>query len=140
MNIEEKELWERAYKIGMMNGWCSGRYAMEDGDYIVKEDRLNENSYTIIYELDDLYKFFKYGNWCLGNAVIHKNLCFIQQVNGGDEWLTIKNFPDEAIAFESMSFERMDYNEFENVVEHLLKATKGECVHLEWNKGDANNG
>ena len=134
MDIEIKEFWKQVYKLGMMNGWCSGRYAMEDGDYIAEEDRLNENSYTIISKLDDLYKFFKHGNWCLGNSVIHKNLCFIQQIDGGDEWLTIKNFPGEAIAFESMSFDTVDYPEFENIIGHLLKATKDECVHLDWNK------
>ena len=130
MNTEEKEFWKRAYKLGMKNGWCSGRYAMEDGNFIVEADRLNKNSCLILHNLDGLYKFFKHGNWCLGDAVIYKNLCFIQQVNGGDEWLTIKNFLDEAIAFESLSFEEMDYNEFENAMEHLLEETKSKCIHL----------
>jgi len=134
MNTEEKEFWRRAYKLGMMNGWCSGRYAMENGNFIVEEDRLNKNSCSTITNLDGLYNFFKHGNWCLGDTAIHKNLCFIQQIDGGDEWLTIKNFPDEAIAFESISFDGMCYEEFENVMEHLLKATKGECTHLEWDK------
>ena len=132
-NKKEKEFWKRAYNLGMKNGWCSGRYTIEDGGFIVEEDRLNENSCIVVDELKKIYKFFKHGNWCLGQSVIYRELCFIQQVDGGDEWLTIKNFGDEAVAFESISFEGMDYEEFADVLRHLLKATKGECIHLEWN-------
>jgi len=132
MNKEQMKFWERAYKIGMKNGWCSGRYALEDGDYIVDEDRLNKNSGSEITDPENLLKFFKHGNWCLGQAVIYKNLCFIQQVNGGDEWLTIKDFDNEAIAFESISFESMDYIEFEDLISRLLRATKSQCIHLKY--------
>jgi len=132
MEIEKKEFWERAYKIGIKNGWCSGRYAIADGNFIMPEDRLNKNSCSTIAHLDDLYKFFKHGNWCLGSAIIYKNLCFIQQVNGGDEWLTIKNFPDEAINFESISFEGMNCTEFKDLINRLSRANKEQCVHLKY--------
>jgi len=132
MDNEEARFWDRAYNIGMKNGWCSGRYLEEDGDFIVEEDRLNHNSCIIIDSIEELYKFFKYGNWCLGDAVIFKSLCFIQQVDGGDEWLTIRNFPDEAIAFESYSLQRMDYIEFSNRVGKMLRASKEQCIQLEY--------
>ena len=128
----EKEFWERAYKLGMKNGWCSGRYAMEDGDFITEEDRLNKNSCSTIAKLESLYRFFKHGNWCLGDSIIYKNLCFIQQVNGGDEWLVIKNFLEGAVDFESISFERMDYKEFRDLINRLLRATKEQCIHLKY--------
>ena len=131
---KEREFWRRAYEIGLKNGWCSGRYAMEDGNFIVEEDRLNKNSCIVIDKVGKLYKFFKRGNWCLGQSVIHKDLCFMQQVNGGgDEWLTIKNFDDEAVAFESISFDTIYYKEFDKVITNLLNATKEQCIHLEWN-------
>ena len=129
---KEKEFWQRAYSLGMKNGWCSGRYAMEDGNFIVEDDRLNKNSCIVINKDGKLYKFFKRGNWCLGQAVIHKDLCFIQQVDGGDEWLTIKNFDDEAVAFESISFDMIHYKEFADIVINLLNATKEQCINLEW--------
>jgi hypothetical protein len=132
MNIKESEFWRRAYKLGMANGWCSGQYAIADGDFIVEEDRLNKNSCIVVNSLKELFNFFNHGNWCLGVAVIYKNLCFIQQVDGGDEWLTIKNFDNEAIDFESISFERMEYIEFEELIKRLLRADKEQCIHLNY--------
>ena len=132
---EEKDFKERAYKIGMKNGWCSGEYDRQDGGFIVEEDRLNENSFSVAHDINTLKEFFKCGNWCLGQGIIFKNLCFINQINGGDEWLTIKNFEDEAINFESISFERMierNKGEFEDVINRLLKADKTACKKLEY--------
>ncbi len=126
---EEKEFWEQCYKIGMKNGWCSGRYAMRDGNFIVEEDRLNKGSVCVIEDRKELKEFFEHGNWCLGDAIIHKQLCFIQQVNGGDEWLTIRAFDDaEPLAFESVTFERIiKRGEFPKYIERLLQATRQQC-------------
>lgn len=129
---EEKAFRVRAYEIGMKNGWCNGRYAMEDGNPIVENDRLNMNSFTVIESEEALKAFFAYGNWCLGQAVIFKDLCFIQQVNGGDEWLAIKNFDDGTLAFESMSWGRIididsPKNEFEDLIARMLKADRTAC-------------
>lgn len=106
----EKDFWKLCYKIGMKNGWCSGRFAMEDGDFIVEEDRLNKHSVMVVDNLKDLRRFFAHGNWCLGFAVIYKNLCFMQQVNGGDEWLTIRKTAKGAESFESITFGPMARN------------------------------
>jgi hypothetical protein len=115
---EEKDFAERCYKIGMKNGWCSGRYAIEDGDFIVEEDRLNRKSFSVADDEETLKEFFKFGNWCLGQGIIYRNLCFIQQDNGGDEWLTIKDFQDGAEDFESISWE------------HIIKEGDGEFAGL----------
>ena len=136
-SVAEKDFAERCYKLGMKNGWCSGRYAREDGDYIVEEDRLNRNSFSVIDDVDTLKAFFRCGNWCLGSAVIYKKLCFIQQVDGGDEWLTIKDFEGGAIAFESISFKHIlkgqDGNkEFDEYLARLLEASKEACLKLEY--------
>jgi len=102
---KEKEFWDQCYRLGMQNPWCSGKVAEEDGDFVVEEDRLNRNSVSVIERLNVLKAFFKHGNWCLGNAVIYRNLCFIQQDNGGDEWLTIKKFSNGVVKnFESYTF------------------------------------
>jgi len=54
-------------------------------------------------DAEELADRLAHGNWCLGQAFYLGNLCFIQQVGGGDEWLVIK----ENVAFESVSCERL---------------------------------
>ena len=67
------------------------------------------------------------GNWCTGQGFYYENLCFINQVNGGDEWLTIK----EDLAFESFTFERIIKDgEFESRIENLLNASLIDCANL----------
>lgn len=51
-------------------------------------------------DVDELLDKFEHGNWCLGSSCWLGELCFIQQVDGGDEWLTIKR----NLAFESISW------------------------------------
>lgn len=120
---EENTFKEQCYAIGMENGWCNGEFARQDGNFIFEEDRLNKNSFCVMDTLKKLKSFFRHGNWCLGQAVIYKNLCFIQQVNGGDEWLTIKKFDTGIKAFESISFERIikegKPKEFEDLINRL---------------------
>lgn len=120
----EKDFKAECYKIGMANGWCSGEYELADGGFITEEDCLNENRFFAIDDLRELERFFKNGNWCLGEAVIFGDLCFINQINGGDEWLTIKKFPSGEIkAFESISFiPFVERSEFKALVEKLQKA------------------
>jgi hypothetical protein len=52
---------------------------------------------------DELLDKFEHGNWCVGQAFYRGDLCFVQQVNGGDEWLAIK----QDVPFESVSFGRI---------------------------------
>ena len=37
---------------------------------------------------EELRERIWHGNWCLGQAFYLGDLCFIQQVDGGDEWLS----------------------------------------------------
>lgn len=155
----EEEFWKQAYKIGMGNGWCSGDYARQDGDFICEEDCLNKDSVCTIDDIQTLKAFFKNGNWCLGQAVIYQNLCFIQQDNGGDEWLTMKLFSDGKVRdFESITFGPLasDYageddkrytgykeflkgENFDKYIGRLMKAKvflkdKERVVYSNWNK------
>jgi len=127
----QKEFIEMCYKIGMKNGWCSGKYAMQDGDFITEEDRLNRNSFKIIIDLDELKEVMGRSNWSLGTSCIYHDLCFMNQVDGGGEWLTIKRFGDEAIAFESMTMELIVQDgTFEETLQRLEAATKEQCKTL----------
>ena len=60
----------------------------------------NERSFYRCRDVAELLDKFEQGNWCLGQAYWLGELCFIQQVDGGDEWLTIKR----NLAFESISW------------------------------------
>lgn len=121
---------DTCYKLGMANPWCGSRAAAE---YIVEDDRLNRDSFTIFLDLEELKKTFEHGNWCLGQAFVYNDLCFINQVDGGDEWLTIKRFDDEVIKFESISMiPTIKDGEFEFLMERLEKATKEQCRELEY--------
>ena len=50
----------------------------------------NELSFKICRDVHDLTDRILQGNWGLGSAFVLDDICFINQVNGGDEWLTIK--------------------------------------------------
>ncbi len=50
--------------------------------------------------VDELIERFTHGNWCLGQAFTLGDLCFINQVEAGDEWLAIKrDTPFDSISF-----------------------------------------
>lgn len=65
--------------------------------------------------------------WCLGQAFTLGNLCFIQQVDGGDEWLVIK----ENLAFESWSIDRMiQSGSFDDCLSRIENASKEQLKQL----------
>jgi len=124
----EFAFWEECYKIGMKNGWCSGEFARADGDFIDENDCLNKDSVFVIDTKRELIRYFKHGNWCLGSAVIFENLCFIQQDNGGDEYLTMKLFSDGVVrTFESISFGHMIEKKEDNMYEYIKGLTEAVC-------------
>lgn len=92
-------------------------------------------SYYVCETLDELKRAFLYGNWAIRQAFIYKNLAFVNQVNAGDEWWTLKKFEDgEIIAFESCSMVPIiNHGEghFEDYIPQMLKATKEQCRKLE---------
>ncbi|MCG8416620.1 MAG: ATP-binding protein [Proteobacteria bacterium] len=51
------------------------------------------------HSAEELWLRFQRGNWALGTAFVLGDVCFINQVNGGDEWLVIRR----GLAFESMT-------------------------------------
>ena len=131
--MNQEEFINACYKIGMKNPWCSGRADFEDGNFIPEEDRLNRNSFTVFTDAAKLKDAFKRGNRCLSEAFVYRDLCFMNQVNGGDEWLTMKRFGDEVIAFESISWiPTIDDGEFDDLLKRLERATKKQCQELDY--------
>ena len=129
--MDDKEFKEKCYLRGMENPWCSGRAAIADGSFIVEADRLNRDSFTVFETIEELKAAFDQGNWCLGQAFVYGDLCFINQINGGDEWLTMKRFADEVVCFESSSWvPSIERDDFEEQFSRLEKATKQQCESL----------
>ncbi|WP_336775100.1 hypothetical protein [Paenibacillus sp. MMO-58] len=78
---------------GYLNPWIR---AAEDPFF-------NRESFVVCETMEQLIEKFQRGNWSLGQAFVYKNLCFINQVNAGDEWLTIKDYkPFESITFKAV--------------------------------------
>lgn len=78
-----------------------------------------------------LQMFFEHGNWGLRAAVQYRDVVFVNQVNGGDEWWTLKVDGDRLVPFESVSFSRIIRDgEFRPFVERLASASVEQCVGL----------
>ena len=118
-NTEWLETW---LKIGLENIWI--RYA--------NDPPLTIESFSECKSIDYLLQRFEHGNWCLGSAFYYKDLCFINQVEGGDEWLVIrKNIP-----FESYScgyiIETDGRQELIDDIERMMNATDEQLRKLEY--------
>ena len=73
---------------------------------------------------DELLDKFAHGNWCLGQAFYLGKLCFINQSNGGDEWLAIKR----DTSFESISFGRIIRDQGRPAAQALLDRARAATV------------
>lgn len=89
----------------------------------------------VFYEcktVDELVEKLKQGNWCLGQAFYYENICFINQVDGGDEWLVIR----DDIPFESWGcryvITKYGEQEFRETLDRMLKATPEQLRKLEY--------
>lgn len=51
--------------------------------------------------MEELRGFFAHGNWALRQGIVYEDLAFVQQVDGGDEWWTLKRTDSGWLAFES---------------------------------------
>lgn len=107
----DEQLREQWYRLGAENPWISS----------ADDPPFTRNSFTGCYSVEELADRIGHGNWSLGTAFYYRDLCFINQVDGGDEWLTIRH----GIAFESITFARIiEDGEFASLVQRLLAASK----------------
>ncbi|MGA4519223.1 hypothetical protein ACPA0F_18355 [Solibacillus silvestris] len=89
LGMSNTELIPTWYEIGMKNPWIAGAY---DPAFSIK-------SFVECKRYETLVRVLKQGNWSTGTAFYYRNLAFINQVDGGDEWMIIKDDVD----FESYS-------------------------------------
>lgn len=94
----------------------------------------DELSFYICTDVNDLADRILEGNHCLGSAFVIDDICFINQVTGGDEWLTIKG----ETAFESITMQafREEMEEARarliETVGKIKEATEEQCKRLEY--------
>lgn len=98
-----EDIWE---KIGNDNLWICESH----------DPPFDKSMIYACKSLKELKSKFEHGNWCLGQGFSFMNFCFINQINGGSEWLAIK----DDFSFESASFDLMlkdsTYDEWMNDV------------------------
>lgn len=112
---------DRWTEIGRANPWISQAY----------DPPFSRRSFCECPTLDDLREKLAQDNWCLGAAFVLGDLCFINQVDGGDEWLVIK----QDVPFESISCAhiiRRDSGTFDELVRRIRVATLEQCRNLEY--------
>ena len=113
------------------NGWLMrGGYDWQDDPY------LEEYPYEFarLGNLDDLREYFSYDNWAIRQGVTYKDLAFIQQVNGGDEWWTLKQVDDGWMSFESITFGSMvkDPERFNHMICSMVASSPQICHDLDY--------
>ena len=121
------ETWIR---IGNTNPWIKDAW----------DPAFDESSFYRCADVEELKEKLAHdGSWCLGQAFFLGDLCFILQVDGGDEWLTVK----EAICFDSITFKPIiDRGDFYALLEDLLKGPEsyhgGNVPATWWNWDNVN--
>ena len=114
-----KDLIPVWFKIGKSNRWIKNAH----------DPIFEEKSIKICNSVEELKNYIGQGNWCLGTGFAYLNLCFINQIDGGDEWLTIK----DDYSFESITFQSyIKDNKFEDMISTFLSASKSALITLQY--------
>ena len=113
------ELMAAWLHIGKRNPWIRGAY----------DPPFTRDSFYACSSVEELQERLHHGNWCLGQAFTLGNLAFINQVEGGDEWLVIRG----RIPFESLTSCRIiECGEFPALVERFQRATDAQLKSLDY--------
>lgn len=89
-------------KRNMIDLWTAHGY-MNPWIRTANDPFFSRSSFHVCESVEELIEKFQRGNWSLGQAFVYKNLAFINQVDGGDEWLAIKDYcPFESITFRAV--------------------------------------
>ncbi len=86
-------------------------------------------------DIPELLEMIGRGNWSIRQGFTWQSLAFINQCNGGDEWWTIKRFPDGTLcSFESITFGGL----IQSGVVHTQKLLYD--VLVDWNEATTKQG
>ncbi len=114
----EQDLIEKWLKIGKRNLWIRNAY----------DPPFTKESFCRCETLEDLYSELSKGNWCLAQAFYFENIAFINQIDGGDEWLVIRN----ALPFESITARYFNFDKLVDFYNRVVKATDEKLKKLEY--------
>ncbi|MFI3255267.1 MAG: DUF3846 domain-containing protein [Eubacteriales bacterium] len=119
---QEQEIIQACQSNAWLSDWQE--YTPLDYDYGFKEFESPEA----------LKEFFEDGNWSIRTGAIFGDLAFVQQVNGGDEWLTLKKEEGQYRSFESMSFESILRREGATEFYELLNQLQTKTIDQYWGR------
>lgn len=127
----DKEIANSLEEACQKNGWLMrGGYDWQDDPYLEEYPY----SFSTTDSIDGLRGFFESGNWAIRQGVCYKDLAFVQQVNGGDEWWTLKKVDDGWLDFESITFGSLvkDPARFNHMICSMVAASPELCRHLDY--------
>lgn len=111
--LEAYPLIKRWLAVGRGNPWISK----------ADDPPLTEMSFAPCCDAEDLADKIREGNWCLGQGFFCDDLCLINQVDGGDEWLVVKR----SVAFESFTCRAFDRDELIETFKKFIAAKDVRC-------------
>lgn len=76
------EIW---LSIAQQNAWIRQRGSGDANDICAFEPPLTEQDFYECESIEELYDLLTQGNWILGQPFYFQNLCFVNQINAGDE-------------------------------------------------------
>lgn len=120
---------------------CQRNFWLKRGGLPFEDDPFMELDYDYsfveIKTVSVLKMYFEHGNWAIRNGVVYKDLVFINQVNAGDEWWTLKKSGEDYIPFESITFSgHIRRGDFEKFIRQLHCATVEQCKTLTYSEVD----
>lgn len=121
-------LVEKWLSIAQQNIWIRQRGSGDANDVCAFDPPVTEQDFFQCGSISELYNLLTQGNSILGQPFYFRNLCFINQINAWDEWLVIR----DGLAFESLTAEAMEYEEFRDWIECVFKATEEDLRRLEY--------
>ena len=108
---------EELTEVQQNNSWLRNR-DVEDGVYTQFPTHDYSYTYYECLSIEELKRAFLYGNWAIRQGFVYETLAFINQINAGDEWWTVKKFPDGRILhFESITMIRTINHEMKTWIE-----------------------
>lgn len=103
----------------MTNEFASGEHWTRQGIFVSKLNRIDRNTIHFSDDVQDLEFFFDL-SWPMGEAIIYKDLFFLQQQDNDDEWAAYRIKPDSITQFDIISFDPIiERGEFEDCLNRL---------------------
>lgn len=123
---------------------CQENLWLKKGGIPFEDDDLSEEEYGYHFRRCerrmDLMNAISDVSWAIRDGFVYKNMAFIQQVNGGDEYWTLIHDGDKWIDYESVTFRpSIENDRFYTLVDELKKEGQ-KAIERERSRKDRNRG